>query len=119
MHQVRFLGTVRARIGWAVDHALFYATGGWAATNAGFTESFGAFGNTVVATANSDTMRSGWTVGVGIEYAFTNNWSAKSRVSLCELRQYYSKHSILHHSAQLEATSRSRTNMPITFFVTA
>jgi outer membrane immunogenic protein len=76
--QARFLGTVRPRIGWAVDHALLYLTGGLAVTNAKFSDSFGAFGNTVVAAVSSDTTRTGWTVGVGIEYAFTNNWSAKA-----------------------------------------
>ncbi len=50
-----WFGTVRARAGVAFDRALIYATGGWA-----FTDN-----------------RNGWTVGGGIEYAFTNNLSAK------------------------------------------
>ena len=50
-----WFGTVRARAGVAFDRALIYATGGFAfADNA-----------------------TGWTVGGGLEYAFTNNLSAK------------------------------------------
>jgi len=50
-----WFGTVRARAGVAFDRALVYATGGFAFAD----------GN------------NGWTVGGGIEYAFTNNLSAK------------------------------------------
>ncbi|MXQ10369.1 outer membrane protein [Microvirga makkahensis] len=50
-----WFGTARARAGVAFDRALIYATGGFA-----FTDN-----------------RSGWTLGGGLEYAFTNNLSAK------------------------------------------
>ena len=50
-----WFGTVRARAGVAFDRALIYATGGFAFAD-------GA---------------TGWTVGGGLEYAFTNNLSAK------------------------------------------
>jgi outer membrane immunogenic protein len=50
-----WFGTVRARAGVAFDRALIYATGGFAF-------------------ADDST---GWTVGGGVEYAFTNNLSAK------------------------------------------
>ncbi|MBB4040991.1 outer membrane immunogenic protein [Microvirga flocculans] len=50
-----WFGTVRARAGVAFDRALVYATGGFAFAD----------------DAN------GWTVGGGLEYAFTNNLSAK------------------------------------------
>lgn len=50
-----WFGTVRGRVGVAFDRALIYATGGWA-----FTDN-----------------RNGWVVGGGLEYAFTNNLSAK------------------------------------------
>lgn len=50
-----WFGTVRARAGVAIDRALVYATGGFAYAD--------------------DT--GGWTVGGGLEYAFTNNLTGK------------------------------------------
>jgi outer membrane immunogenic protein len=52
---IDWFGTVRARAGVAFDRALIYATGGF------------AFADDAT----------GWTVGGGLEYAFTNNLSAK------------------------------------------
>jgi outer membrane immunogenic protein len=57
-------GSVRGRIGYAFDHALIYATGGWAATRGvadvpGFSDETETF--------------NGYTVGAGVDYAFTNN----------------------------------------------
>lgn len=61
----QYFGTVRARIGYAIDHWLLYATGGFA---------YGGF-NSNWAGGSSDT--TGWTVGGGVEYAFTQNWTVK------------------------------------------
>jgi outer membrane immunogenic protein len=58
-----YFGTVRARVGVAFDRALVYATGGFAYGDVG-----GGFGSD----ANG-----GWTLGGGVEYAFTNNLTAK------------------------------------------
>jgi outer membrane immunogenic protein len=59
-----FFGTVRARAGVAFDRALVYATGGFA---------YGDVGNRF----GGNSTNGGWTVGAGIEYAFTNNLTAK------------------------------------------
>jgi outer membrane immunogenic protein len=72
----RWETTLAARFGWAVDHLLVYgkAGGGWvgagnfAVTNVGTGAS--------VAFSNSNT-NTGWLVGAGVEYAFTQNWTAK------------------------------------------
>lgn len=64
-------GTVRARAGYAVDRALVYGTGGLAWAN------FDTTVNNGVASAKSDRTRAGWVVGGGVEYALTNNISAK------------------------------------------
>jgi outer membrane immunogenic protein len=63
------LATVRGRAGLAFDRFMPYVTGGLAvgdirATAPGFP-------------GNSET-NAGWTVGAGLEYALTNNWSAKA-----------------------------------------
>jgi outer membrane immunogenic protein len=63
-------GSVRGRLGFAADHALFYVTGGAA---------FASLETSVPLTGISvggDGTRWGWTAGAGIDYAFTNNWFA-------------------------------------------
>jgi outer membrane immunogenic protein len=64
--------SIRARLGYAADKALFYVTGGVAFTN-------GNLRNTNALTANSYSVsRTGWTLGAGIEYAIDKNWSARA-----------------------------------------
>jgi outer membrane immunogenic protein len=65
--------SIRGRVGWAWDRVLIYATGGGA--YASIDNAFGAVGGPP--TASSTTDRFGWTAGGGIEYAITNNWSAR------------------------------------------
>jgi outer membrane immunogenic protein len=62
-------GSFRGRIGYAFDRVLLYATGGVAFANIDQQDVVGATG---VFTDNSTT-RTGWTVGGGLDYAFTNN----------------------------------------------
>jgi outer membrane immunogenic protein len=62
-----WLGTVRARVGYAADRVLFYGTAG------------GAFGN-IEAGANGglqSSTKAGWTAGAGVEVAFADNWTAR------------------------------------------
>ena len=66
-------GSVRGRLGIAVDRALFYATGGVALGN--FSNSYLNAFNGLSDSFNST--RVGYTVGGGIEYAFTNHLSAR------------------------------------------
>jgi outer membrane immunogenic protein len=61
-------GSVRGRLGYAVDRALFYVAGG-----AAFVSSKTSIPTTGISIGGDDT-RVGWTVGAGIDYAFTNNW---------------------------------------------
>jgi outer membrane immunogenic protein len=66
-----WFGTVRGRLGYAVDRVLFYGTAG------------GAFGDVsagVSSTSGSPFQRStkaGWTAGAGIEAAFNDNVTAR------------------------------------------
>lgn len=79
-------GSIRGRLGWALgglgwDRVLVYGTGGVA---------FGGFNNNVSATflipgvvglggsSSSSNTRVGWTVGGGLEYAMTDNWSLRA-----------------------------------------
>ena len=61
-----YFGTVRARLGFAVDRFMPYITGGW------------AYGNVKtsipsVAFSSDRSHTGGYAVGAGLEYAFTNN----------------------------------------------
>jgi outer membrane immunogenic protein len=71
-------GSIRGRIGVAWDRALLYGTGGVAfggfKTSYTFFSPFFATGGT----SNFSTTRVGWTVGGGIDYAITNNWSVRA-----------------------------------------
>jgi outer membrane immunogenic protein len=82
-NNTRWITTVAARFGWAIDHFLFYgkAGGGWASNNnltisnlttgvsfnCGTVNTFNGCGNNT----------GGWLLGAGFEYAFSNNWTAK------------------------------------------
>jgi outer membrane immunogenic protein len=65
---------IAGRFGLAIDHALIYGKAGWAAGNFGwnrtvtFDPTFNQYGSTTL---------NGLLIGLGLEYAFTNNWTAK------------------------------------------
>jgi outer membrane immunogenic protein len=65
-------GSVRARFGIAFDRILLYATGGAAFAGLQSTYSLAALNE------SNSTTRAGWTVGGGLEYAVTNNWSIRA-----------------------------------------
>ncbi|MGE0604987.1 MAG: outer membrane protein, partial [Xanthobacteraceae bacterium] len=61
------MGTVRARLGYAMNNLLFYGTGGLAWAHA----------DSVTTLAIRDQFYLGWTAGLGVEWAFSPRWSAK------------------------------------------
>jgi outer membrane immunogenic protein len=62
-----WFGTVRGRVGYALSNILFYGTGGLA---------FGELRGETFGLSESHT-NAGWTAGVGAEFGFAQNWSAK------------------------------------------
>ena len=70
--QSLFLGT--ARVGYAWNNVLLYAKGGYAAGEVKVAVVDAAGVNQGAGAASS--WRSGWTVGGGVEYGFTPNWTA-------------------------------------------
>lgn len=68
-HSLDTFGTIRGRVGYAFDRFLPYFTGGAAWAN---TSNNGSFG------WSSSSTNWGWTVGGGLEYAVTNNWTVKA-----------------------------------------
>lgn len=71
---IEWFGTVRARVGFAIDRALIYGTGGFAYGGGGNDNGFVYDG--IYYSQDSDT-RTGWTIGAGVEYAFTDNITAR------------------------------------------
>ncbi len=76
-----YFGTVRARLGFAANRALFYVTGGLAYGESGraSTATFASApaGNAAIYTSSRRGDRIGFAVGAGIEYAVSNNWSVR------------------------------------------
>lgn len=66
--QSKWGGSVRSRLGYAVDRVLLYISGG-----AAFVSTETSIPTTGISIGGDDT-RVGWTVGAGLDYAFTNNW---------------------------------------------
>jgi outer membrane immunogenic protein len=81
--QIDWLTTVRGRFGFTFDHALLYATGGFAAGHVKAT--LNDVYSSGVITTTSGTDRAGWTVGGGIEWALSPNWTAKAEYLYVDL----------------------------------
>ncbi|HEV2159629.1 outer membrane protein [Bradyrhizobium sp.] len=62
------MGTVRGRIGYAVNNVLFYGTGGYAWVDNKIT---------LLGLVSDSKWHSGWTVGAGVEAFFAPQWSVK------------------------------------------
>lgn len=78
--QLNYLGTVRGRIGYAFDRALFYGHGGFAY---GETEQSVSAGGTTL--FSGSTGRTGWVIGAGLEYALTDRISFGTEYSYVDL----------------------------------
>jgi outer membrane immunogenic protein len=104
---IDYVGTIRARFGYAVDRALVYATGGWVYTNIKGT--FPMFPSIIGADSAYKNTVWGWTVGGGIEYAVTDNvianleylYLAPPRVT------FASGYSTLYNGAGLQVKERT------------
>jgi opacity protein-like surface antigen len=75
-----YFGTIRGRVGYAVQQTLFYFTGGFA--YGGLRKFSDAFGP-----QSFDGTAAGYTVGGGVEYKITPAWSVKGEFQYVNLRQ--------------------------------
>jgi outer membrane immunogenic protein len=94
-----YLASLRGRLGYAFDRALIFATGGVAFTQ------FSAeadLGNNF--SFNADQSFTGWTVGAGAEYAFTNNW-----IGRVEYRYYDFSNDVLDGFGDVELETNTLT----------
>jgi outer membrane immunogenic protein len=75
---VHAFGTARARVGFAADRWLWYATGGFAWQSVSFNDAFTpAGGGTLTGISNGNSTRGGYSVGGGIETALWGNWTGR------------------------------------------
>jgi len=73
--ELKSIGTVRARFGYAIDNLLIFATGGvaYGLTNATLTST-----SPPAISASGSKSYTGYTVGGGIEYGLSKNWAVKA-----------------------------------------
>jgi outer membrane immunogenic protein len=74
--EIKWFATATGRLGFAANNVLLYVKGGGAWMDVDYTAS-ALVGGVLVATSTINDTRTGWTVGGGIEYGFSPNWSAK------------------------------------------
>src|SRR5215469_3413988 len=99
--QSNWIGTVRARVGYAWDRVLLYGTAGIAGANV----QTGLSGlppqtNFVV----------GWTAGAGLEWAFAENWTMKVEYLFVDLNNAVCNHG---YSCGYDAAAASATVPPV------
>jgi outer membrane immunogenic protein len=68
---IDWFGTVRGRLGFAMDRVLVYGTGGFA--YGGADNNSGYYDGVTAYYSSRDNTRTGWVAGGGVEYAFTPN----------------------------------------------
>ena len=78
-----YFGTVRGRLGWAVDHALFYVTGGFA--YGGVKDSILLANGGATALLMRNYTGTGFAAGGGWEYNFAPAWSVKVEYQYIDL----------------------------------
>ena len=86
--EIQSFGTVRGRAGYAFDRLLPYVTGGlgWARAELDFSNVVTMGGAPVISNSASDKQTfTGWTVGAGLEYAITDNITAKAEYLYTDL----------------------------------
>ncbi|MCK0209214.1 porin family protein [Starkeya koreensis] len=88
--KIETFGTVRARLGYAMDRFLPYVTGGLAWGTVKVSENWssftdGAYDPFFSGSASKSQTLWGWTIGGGLEYAVTDNWTVKAEYLYADL----------------------------------
>lgn len=79
--KVSMLGSVRGRLGWAMDKLLIYGTGGLGYGTVDIHTFYTGDGTTV----GTKKTKAGWTIGAGAEYAIVQNWTIKAEYKYFDL----------------------------------
>ena len=72
--KTNWIASATGRLGWAWDRWLIYGKGGAAWAH----DEYSVFIPVFPEQGSASETRTGWTVGVGVEWAFWNNWSVKA-----------------------------------------
>lgn len=80
---IDWFSTLRGRIGYATGPMLLYFTGGFAFADVSHSVTATGGGSTV--SMSSDDIETGYTLGGGLEWAFTPNWSLKTEYLYVDL----------------------------------
>ena len=84
-----YIGTVRGRVGYAWDRWMLYATGGLAYGDVYNRHFVGPVGGAPVFAGSKDGMKTGYTVGAGVEYALpTTSWLGSAATVKIEYLYY-------------------------------
>jgi outer membrane immunogenic protein len=77
--KIQWLTTATARVGFAFDRTMVYVKGGaaWAKFEYNSAGALDTGDGLVPASSSGSTDKWGWTIGAGVEHAFSANWSAK------------------------------------------
>jgi outer membrane immunogenic protein len=103
------LGTVAARLGWAFDRLLIYGKGGAAWTNDNYQVFIGTPSQNLLFSSNIT--RWGWMAGIGVEYAFTDNWTAKIEYNYMDLGNYALHFTEASANVFMDSNTRERLNV--------
>lgn len=106
-NKLNWYGTLRPRLGFAINRTLIFVTGGlaWGKTAYRLSSTDGV-GNTF--TMNSTKTRIGWTVGGGVEHALTDKWSAKLEYGYINLGSSNLNTAVFNAGVATGATATSR-----------
>jgi outer membrane immunogenic protein len=114
--KLEWLATVRGRLGVTFDRFLIYGTGGVAFGSVKVSDQFdfrpaGAPGLGLAGSSSSS--RTGYVIGAGVEYAFTNNISAKVEYLFADLGKTSYVHGIVPGTPNSGATLTNKTTTSI------
>lgn len=96
--EIFWTGSLRARLGFAMDRTLYYVTGGWAFGEVDVTQSNA--NNGAILASNSE-IRHGWTLGGGVERAFSDNMTARLEYRYTDLGDYDSNSGLVSESSDV------------------
>lgn len=106
--ELQSIGTVRARFGYAMDNLLIFATGGLAY---GSTKAALSSVTPPVVTASGSKSYMGYTVGGGIEYGLTKNWTVKAEYLYVDLGKQSNTYTFTGDVAEAAADTSLTSNI--------